>query len=338
MLAAGLISAGVVEGRAPAAPTGALLSSSAASPTPSGSKDEPPITGSSLPNVAAGSSSGPDVSAYHGLGAWVDAFDYAPAYYRPREGRQVVPEDLHAMAAQGVRTLYLQAARRDELSPEGIVDRALVGRFLVTAHAAGLRVVAWYLPKFGDLEADLANLVLLGDFRVEGHRFDGIAVDIEYRREVPEAGELNRRVVELSRRLRRAAPDHPLGAIVYPPVLFDVIHPTFWPGFPWADIADAYDVWMPMAYWTEVPASSAYRNAYRYAEEGSRRLREVLHDPAALVHVIGGVADTATVADATGFVRGAGHVGAVGWSLYDYRTTSAAEWEVLRSNESPQRR
>ena len=338
MLTAGLISAVVLERTAPAATIGAFLSSSAAPPSPSPPDNESTTTGPSLPTVVERSSPGRDISAYRGLGAWLDAFDYAPCYFRPREGPQVVPEDLPAMAAQGVRTLYLQAARRDPLSPEGIVDRNLVGRFLSTAHAEGMRVVAWYLPKFGDLEADLANLALLREFRAENHGFDGIAVDIEYRREVPDAGELNRRVVELSHRLRRAAPDHPLGAIVYPPVLFDVIRPTFWPGFPWAELAGAYDVWLPMAYWTEVPASSAYRDAYRYVEEGTRRLRDVLDDDGALVHVIGGVADTATVTDVTGFVRGVGQAGAVGWSLYDYRTTSPGEWEVLRGIPSPKRR
>ena len=337
VLTAGLTAAVVVEGRARVAPSSAHVSSSAPPPIPSGPDHESTVTSSSVPGVPGSPSSGRDVSPYRGLGAWVDAFDYAPAYYRPREGRQVAPEDLPALAAQGVRTLYLQAARRDELSPEGIVDRALVGRFLLAAHGAGMRVVAWYLPKFGDLEADLANLALLRDFRADGHRFDGIAVDIEYRRDVPEAEELNRRVVELSRRLRKAAPDHPLGAIVYPPVLFDVIHPTFWPGFPWSDLAGGYDVWLPMAYWTEVPASSAYRDAYRYVEEGARRLREVLSDPSALVHVIGGVADAATVADVAGFVRGVRQAGAAGWSLYDYRTTSASEWEVLRGMAAPHR-
>lgn len=338
MLTAGLISAVVLERRAPAAATVTSLSSNTPPPIPSPRDIESTNTGPSLPTVIERSSPSPDISAYRGLGAWLDAFDYAPAYFRPREGPQVVPEDLHTMAAQGVRTLYLQAARRDPLSPEGVVDRNLVGRFLSTAHAEGMRVVAWYLPKFGDLEADLANLALLREFRAENHGFDGIAVDIEYRREVPDAGELNRRVVELSHRLRRAAPDYPLGAIVYPPVLFDVIQPTFWPGFPWAELAGAYDVWLPMAYWTEVPASSPYRNPYRYAEEGTRRLRQVLDDDGALVHVIGGVADTATVTDVTGFVRGAGQAGAVGWSLYDYRTTSTGEWEVLRGIRSPQRR
>ncbi len=328
VLAAGLVAV-VVEGGAGVAP-----------PIGSGAGDVPVITDAPAPSVVADSSPARarDVSAYRGLGAWVDAFDYAPAYYRAREGPQVTPEDLGVMAAEGVQTLYLQAARRDDLSPEGIVDRAVVGSFLVAAHAAGMRVVAWYLPKFGDLEADLANLALLRDFRADGHRFDGIAVDIEYRRDVADAAELNRRVVELSHRLRRAAPDHSLGAIVYPPVLFDVVRPTFWPGFPWAELAGVYDVWLPMAYSTEVPASSPYRDASRYAEEGTRRLREVLDDPRALVHVIGGVADTATVADVSAFAHGVRQSGAVGWSLYDYRTTSSAEWEVLRRIGSPERR
>lgn len=332
VLAAGVISAVALDEEVRPATTAA---SAPATPPPGDAATSPELI---APNLATPPSSPRDVSVYRGLGAWVDAFDYAPAYYRPREGPQLVPEDLHAMAAQGVATVYLQAARRDELSPAGIVDAALVGRFLVAAHAAGMRVVAWYLPKFGDVEADLANLALLRDFRVEGHRFDGIAVDIEYRRDVPDAGELNRRVVELSRRLRQAAPDRPLGAIVYPPVLFDVIRPTFWPGFPWADLANAYDVWLPMAYWTEVPERSPYRDAYRYVEEGTRRLRDVLDDADALVHVIGGVAGGATNAGVTGFARGVGHVGAMGWSLYDYRTTSAAEWEVMRGIGQPERR
>ena len=338
VLIAGLVSAVVVEGGATRAPTSAVASPNPSSAVPAESDEQVTTTSAPAPARPGRSASGRDVSPYRGLGTWVDAFDYAPAYYRPHEGPQVVPEDLHAMAAQGVQTLYLQAARRDELSPEGIVDRTVVGRFLVTAHAAGVRVVAWYLPKFGDLEADLANLALLRDLQVEGHRFDGIAVDIEYRRDVPDAGELNRRVVELSRRLRQMAPGHALGAIVYPPILFDVIRPTFWPGFPWHELADTYDVWMPMAYSTEVPARSEYRDAHRYAEEGTRRLREVLHDPAALVHVIGGVADATTVAEVTGFARGVRQAAAVGWSLYDYRTTSAAEWEVLRGITPPQGR
>jgi hypothetical protein len=275
----------------------------------------------------------PDVSPYDGLGAWVDAFDYGPAYHRPRQGPLLVADDIDAMAARGVTTLYLQAARLDDRSPEGIVDRALVAGLLKRAHEQGMRVVGWYLPKFAELEADLANLLLIRDFQVDGHRFDGIAVDIEYRRDVPDHAERNRRLVELSRRLRAEAGDHALGAIVYPPVLFEEIRPDFWPGFPWRELAESYDVWLPMVYWTEIAAESpSYDDGYHYTEAGTRRLLANLDDPAARVHPVGGVADTATVEDVEGFVRAAGEVGAVGYSMYDYRTTSPAGWQVLATN------
>lgn len=320
VLAAGLVSAVVVEGGAGVAPL-----------IPSGAGNVPTITDASAPSVVADSSPARarDVSAYRGLGAWVDAFDYAPAYYRAREGPQVTLENLGVMAAEGVQTLYLQAARRDDLSPEGIVDRALVGSFLVAAHAAGMRVVAWYLPKFGDLEADLANLALLRDFRADGHRFDGIAVDIEYRRDVPDHAERNRRLLELSRRLRNEVGERALGAIVYPPVLFDEIRPDFWPDFPWKELAQSFDVWLPMAYWTEIAAESSYGDGYRYTEVGTRQLLGKLDDPSALVHAVGGVADTSTVDDYEGFLRAVDETGALGFSMYDYRTTSPAGWRLL---------
>ena len=273
--------------------------------------------------------SGPDVSPYRGLGAWVDAFDYAPAYHRPREGPLLVAADADAMAARGVRTVFLQAARLDDRSPEGIVDRALAGMFLKRAHENGMSVVGWYLPKFADVEADLANLRLIRDFEVEGHRFDGIAVDIEYRRDVPDHDERNGRLIELSRRLRTEAGGHALGAIVYPPVLLEEIRPDFWPNFPWQELAEIYDVWLPMVYWTEIAAESSYGDGYRYTDVGTRGLIANLGDPSALVHSIGGVADTSTIGDFEGFVRAVGETGAMGYSMYDYRTTSPAGWDVL---------
>ena len=273
--------------------------------------------------------SGPDVSAYRGLGTWVDAFDYVPAYHRPREGPLLVAEDVDAMAARGVRTLYLQAALLDDRSPEGIVDRAVVATFLQRAHENGMQVVGWYLPKYADLEADLANLRRIRDFDVDGHRFDGIAVDIEYRRDVPDHAERNRRLIELSRRFREELPGRALGAIVYPPVLFEEIRPDFWPGFPWKELAESYDVWLPMVYWSEIAAESNYGAGYRYTEAGIRTLLANLGQPSANIHAIGGVADVSTADDFEGFLRAVAETGAFGFSMYDYRTTSPAGWEVL---------
>ncbi len=277
-----------------------------------------------------------DVSAYRGLGAWVDAFDYGPAYHRPREGPLLVPDDLDDMAARGVGTVFLQAARLDERSPEGIVDRELVAAFLARAHDNGMQVVGWYLPKFADVEADLANLRLIRDFDVDGHRFDGLAVDIEYRKDVPDHAERNRRLLDLSRRLREEAPGEALGAIVYPPVLFDEIRPSFWPGFPWTELAESYDVWLPMVYWTEIAREAPfYGDGYRYTEAGIRTLMAHLAGAPVLVHAVGGVADTATVADFEGFVRAVGEAGAFGLSMYDYRTTSDIGWELLAPQPPP---
>ena len=328
LLGAALAVAGVRDAKAAAEPSATVSFGGSRS----ASASERPGAGTASPRsvVRERSPSGHDVSAFAGLGAWVDAFDYAPAYDRPDDGPQLVPADVDAMAAHGVRTLFIQAARPDELSPKGIVDRVLVGDFLVRAHRAGVKVVGWYLPKFGDVEVDLANLVRLRDFRTQGQRFDGLAVDIEYRAEVPDPAERNRRVIELSQRLRQAAPGYPLGAIVYPPVLLDQIEPGAWPGFPWRKLAPAYDVWLPMAYWTEVSGASGYRDVYHYAEEASVDLRSALGDASALVHLIGGVADVATSDDVVAFRRAVDDTGVLGWSLYDYRTTSSADWDALR--------
>ena len=61
----------------------------------------------------------------------------------------VTSADLEDMAADGVQTLYLQAARLDSRSPDGIQDKWLLAEMLIGAHEKGMAVVAWYLPKWG---------------------------------------------------------------------------------------------------------------------------------------------------------------------------------------------
>src|SRR2546421_318929 len=80
-----------------------------------------------------------------------------------------------------------------------------VGEFLIRAPRAGLRVVGWYLPTFTDVDLDLRRLEQIEDFDVLGHRFDGVAVDIEATDDVTDVPERNRRLVDLSTRLRQTA-------------------------------------------------------------------------------------------------------------------------------------
>ena len=257
-------------------------------------------------------------STYGGLGTWVDAFDFDPAY--TSEGVEPVldPSVVEEQAELGIRTLYLQAARVDDRASGRLLDEDLLAEFLLRAHAAGIEVVGWYLPRFEDVDTDLDRLLAIAEFEVLGHRFDGVAVDIEYIEGVPDPVERSARLVELSERLREARPSDALGAIVPPPVQLEVVNPSYWPEFPWRALDASYDVWLPMAYWTVRSPESGYRDAYRYSEESTRRMRSNIGRPDVVVHLIGGIGDATTAADLDGLRRAVGDTGAIGGSIYDW--------------------
>jgi hypothetical protein len=228
-----------------------------------------------------------------------------------------------------VKTVYLQAGFADDRAPrEDVVDRELVGEFLVQAAEHGIDVVAWYLPLFGDVDADLEVVRALAEFEWRGEQFDSIAIDIEWTGDVRDHDERNGALVDLSERAREAVGSDALGAIVFPPVQIEVINPELWPDFPWSELAAIYDVWLPMAYWTF--REGDYRNPYRYVHESVQRLRANLDDPDAPVHVIGGLADRSSPADLRDFRRAVFDGGAIGWSLYDYDITPSWQWPRLR--------
>jgi len=283
--------------------------------------------------VARLAQSGPtsrDVRAYAGQGAWVDGFDFGPAYQQGGAPPPVSPSVVDDMAAHGVKTLFLQAVRNDPRSPGGVVDRALVSEMLLRAHRRGLRVVGWYLPTFADVDTDFANLRAIATFNVLGHRFDGVAVDIEDVETVTDVVERNARLIELSQRLRAAAGSETIGAIVLPPVLTEVVNPQRWPDFPWHQIAPLYDVWLPMSYWTFRTARSGYHDGYTYNDESTRRLRANLGDAHALVHAIGGIGDTATTDELERFAQSLFDDGDIGGSVYDWNAMPPASRDIMR--------
>ena len=264
------------------------------------------------------------VSTYGGLGTWIDAFDFAPPYQNAGAAPAVTPSVIDDLADDGVRTLFLQASRLDDRSPGLLLDEGLLAEFLMRAHARGMAVVGWYLPRFEDVDADLDHLLAIARFDALGHRFDGVAVDIEYTEGVPDVAERSARLVELSTRLRAALPGQALGAVVLPPVQLEVINPAYWPDFPWRELAGSYDVWLPMAYWTFRSAESGYRDSYRYAEESTRRMRNNIGRSDAVVHIIGGIGDKTSPADLDGFRRALEDTGAIGGSIYDWNSMTPA--------------
>src|SRR4051812_9423308 len=87
---------------------------------------------------ARGTPARPSIEAYRGTGAWVSI--YARAQLRRPEAT------VARLAAAGARTLYLETANHRRSPRVLIVHPAADARFLDAAHAAGLRVIAWYLP------------------------------------------------------------------------------------------------------------------------------------------------------------------------------------------------
>jgi len=230
------------------------------------------------------------IEPYRGLGAWLDAFDYSPNY--AVEDPPLTPAVIDEMAAAGVQTVYVQAARNDERSPGLLEDRWLLSELLTRAHDRGIAVVAWYLPKLvpGD-PRDFQHLEALVEFEILGHRFDGVAVDIEADPE-PSPEQLvaqNTELIRLSEQLRGISGDDVLGAIVLPPPLIEDVNENFWPEFPWAEIGPLYDVWLPMSYWSGRSDESGFGDGYFYNAESTRRIRDRIGDPDALVHGIGGI-------------------------------------------------
>lgn len=268
---------------------------------------------------------------YRGLGTWVDVFDYAARTQPAGAPLPVTPDSMRDIAALGATTLYLQVVNPDGQPSTSLYDAALLRQFLSRAHSSGVQVVAWFLPSAESVDADAEMVRSIAALRANGAGFDGIALDLEDTKTVADVDTRNDRIVELTKRAKKLVGSKPLGAVVYPAVQTEIINPILWPNFPYKRLAPYVDVWMPMSYFTFRDAESGYRDPVRYTEESVARLRERLGDQNAKVHVIGGIADLATPEDYAAFLRAARETKSVGYSMYDFRTTSSAAWPILRS-------
>ncbi len=256
---------------------------------------------------------------YEGLGAWVDAFDWSHALGGPAP---VVDEhDLAAMAAEGIQTVYLQTSHTG-VPDQTVLEKDRLQGLIDAAHEHGLSVMAWYLPTLEDTDADLERLLASAELDV-----DGLAVDVESTA-VKDPAERNARLLELSAALRRALPDKVIGAITLSAVHLQVVNPSYWPDFPWAQVAEDYDVLLPMAYWSiRLPE---WRDGNRYVGENIDRIRAATGRPDLPIHVIGGIADGVTVEQVQGMLAAIeARDGVLGASLYDWATSSPQEWAAL---------
>ena len=273
--------------------------------------------------AAAGSLAGPKHAAasadvYKGLGTWIDAYD-PKAFINPEATAT-------AIASHGVKTVYVETSNSRQ--PVDIVRVKALGRLVDALHHDQIAVVAWYLPSLVKPGLDLRrSLAAIHFVTPEGGGFQGFALDIEAP-DVKNVTVRNTRVIALSSKLRAAAgPDMGLGAIIPSPRGME-IRSTYWPGFPYAQLAGLYDAFLPMTYFTGT--AKGPDAVYGYLARSVAILRTQTQNPDLPIHMIAGIADRATLDEVQSFaqlVTDDGQIG--GWSLYDFLTTSAAEWRSL---------
>lgn len=257
-------------------------------------------------------------SAYAGLGTWLDIYATA-AWTNPEQ-------EVAAMARDGVKTLYLQTGNYEQSAD--LVRPQALGRFIDAAHAAGMRVVAWYLPSFLYPAQDTRAALAAIRFRsAEGERFDSFALDIEASL-VHSVPLRTTRLLQLSARLRAAVgPHHALGAIIPSPVGIRR-HPTYWPQFPYRQLAGIYNVFLPMAYATDAGVRGV-RATRAYNAADISIIRDRTGEPHVPIHLIGGLANAMGARETTGFMRAVADCSPLGYSLYAFSVTRRATWKAI---------
>jgi hypothetical protein len=259
----------------------------------------------------------PSLAAYRGLATWVDLYD-GKAFKNP-------PAVIASMKLRGTRTLFIETAN---YRTAGDVGRpAAMGRFIDAAHAAGLKVVAWYLPGLDNPARDLRRSLAAIRFRSgTGQRFDSFSLDIEASF-VRRVALRNTRLLNLSAAIRKAVgTSYALGAIIPSPRGMQ-LNPGYWPAFPYAELADVYDVFVPMGYFTFHTRTA--RGAYDFTVRNVNIVRRATGDPLVPIHMIGGVSNASTTAQVRSFVQAVRACRIIGASMYDFSGTTVSQWSTL---------
>jgi hypothetical protein len=256
-------------------------------------------------------------SVFSGFGAWVDVYDYP-----------VLPlwKTIATLKAAGVQTLYMETGMSGTPSP---VDPASVP-WLLAAHSAGMKVVAWYLPDYANVGSDVARTVAIARFQIRGVGFDGVGVDIEYKGAVPDNRIWNRNVVIHMHRVRRAlGQNYPLASIPPPPLQMRLA-PRTWHGFPWTQLGKVSSEIMLMSYWSFRSGCPQVRLncAYEFTKYNVLITRQMTGGRVP-IHVIGGVGDSINYGQLNQFIQGAIAAQADGASIYDVATTKPGWWRSL---------
>lgn len=272
---------------------------------------------------AEAASTGLSIRAYNGLGIWVDIYD-DPALNNPKAA-------VADMAKHGVRTLYLETgnSRSDYLAK----NPSVISAFISESHAKGMLIVAWYLPDMTDLDKDYGRIKKAIKFRTsDGQGFDSFALDIESGA-VKSVSARNAALEKLSSQIRSlVGANYPLGAIIPSPVGLSR-KGSYWGNFPYQMLAEKYDVFVPMSYYTY--HGDGAKAAYNDTVSNVRILRSKPGCAKEPIHMIGGIAGRqSSTAEVEAFVRGVRDTKCEGASLYSWPDMKSGYWKALSAVKS----
>ncbi|MEP7059392.1 MAG: hypothetical protein ABI828_01555 [Actinomycetota bacterium] len=281
-----------------------------------GSAEQPAPVGASSAPAPIPIRADPVIAPFQGLGAWVDIYDTSWAH----PGAAV-----KEMAAHDVRTLYLETSNYNRNGP--FVNKAGVIAFLDAAKRAHIDVIAWYLPGFLTPPEDVRRSIAAIRFRTpSGNRFTGFGLDIESPALSDAHLRTQRLIAESSSIRSRAGESYPLAAIIPQPR--GMVHnPTYWPGFPYQNLAATYDVMMPMTYFSW--HTHGTNGAHQIVSQNIDLIRQNVGNDHVPIHVIGGIAQESTPEATLGFVRAVRESGIIGASFYTLPGITKAQWKLL---------
>lgn len=227
----------------------------------------------------------------------------------------------------GLSHIYLEVGA----SGGGFYGREGVDRLLPAAHRNGIKVIGWVLTSLDSLPNDVTLCTTIANYRTpDGERLDGIAPDIEDNMNATD-------VAAFSQILRaQLGTDRLIVGVIFPA--------GSWIGqqYPVAGIlSHSFNALAPMAYWHESREAFTAATVSDYVRHAVVDIHDAVGDPHYPVAVIGQTYDSfsrngagpnnPTGQEIATALDSAKRAGAVGVSLFQWGTTTPAEWEALRA-------
>ncbi len=234
--------------------------------------------------------------------------------------------------ADGITHLYVWVG--STYNNDGFMGGPLLAAILPLAHRDHISVIAWIYDTLYNPAADLQLAQEAYSYTApSGDRVDGLALDLE-----TDSTMTPGIVGPFAQQLRQmVGPSYPLIAVTYPP--------QFRPNYPFATLAQTFNAIAPMDYWHVNMRPYTGAEVESFVTTSINELRQDTGQPSLPISVIvqgydvfasgGQGAQSPTAAEIQGAVDGARTDGAIGVSLYEWRTATPAEWQAFLSTPGP---